>query len=99
MHRDFHRDAPGGDDPIAGPFGQLYMVAVAWAKVAAGLRDTYYRFARPQFLEREPVVQVSFNIKRGHLWVVEIVEPLTGAQRFGVGHVSSFSGRSRQGRQ
>ena len=80
MHRNFNHRAAGGNDPIAHPFGQFNMVAIAGAKVAAGLGNANDRLARLQLVACQTVVEIAFEIERCHLLIVGIVEPLLGSQ-------------------
>ena len=80
MHRDFDHCSAGGNHPIAHPFGQFNVVAIAGAEVAAGLGNANDGLARLQLVSRQTVVEIAFEIERRHLLIVGIVEPLLGSQ-------------------
>jgi hypothetical protein len=56
------------------------VVAVAWRKIVAGLRDADDRLSRLQFLPGQAVIEVPFEVKRGHPRVMGVIEPLGGTE-------------------
>ena len=81
MHRELHRDPACVADAVAHPLGELDVVTVARREVGAGLGDADDRLARLEFLARQPVVEIAFEIERRHVRVARIVEPRARAQR------------------
>jgi hypothetical protein len=80
MGRKFHRDAAGGADSFPHPVGQLEMMPVARRKVVAGLRNADDRLAGLQFLPSQAIIEVAFEVERGHARIMRVVEPFAGAE-------------------
>ncbi len=80
VHREFHGDAAGGADAFPDPMGQIQVMAIAWRKVVAGLRDADNRLAGLQFMAGQAVIEVALEIERGHPRVVRVVKPLAGTE-------------------
>ena len=80
MHRKFHRDAAGGADSFAHAMREFKVMAVAGRKIVAGLRDADDRLAGLQLMPGQAVIEIAFQIERGHSGVVRVVEPVAGAE-------------------
>ena len=78
--REFHCDAAGHTDAFADPVRQFDVMAVAGGKIVAGLRDADDRLAGLQFLTGQAVIEIAFEIERGHARVMRVVEPFEGTE-------------------
>src|SRR5665213_307554 len=85
MHRKLDRHAAGIANAVAHALGQHQVMAIARRQVGAGLRDADDRPARLQLRKRQAEVHIAFQVQRGHIRVVLIVEPGAGAQATGWG--------------
>ena len=82
MNRNFDRQAAGGDDAVAHPLCQFKMVPVAGGQIRSGLCQSNDRTPVAQLFAGQAVIQIALGIKRRHLRIVGIVEPLPRAQLF-----------------
>ena len=80
MAVEFQRDAARLADAFAHALGQHDVMPVAGRQVAAALGDADDRLARLQFLQRQAEGHVAFQVERGHVGIVGIVEPGARAQ-------------------
>ena len=80
---EFHRDAAGVADALAGAFGEVDVVAVTRGEVAAGLGDADDGLAALELLAGDAVVHVALDVERGHAGVGGVVEPAAAAEHGG----------------
>src|SRR5690606_10018353 len=81
MHRKLERDSASFANAFADAVGEDQVMAVAGRQVAAGLRDADDRLAAAQLGKGKAEVQVAFQVERGHVDIVGVVEPGAAAER------------------
>src|SRR3954453_21726632 len=84
MDRKFERDATRLADAFSYPVRKFKVMPVAGRKIRAGLCDPDDWLAGLQLLALDPPVHVALEVKRSHIGVFRIREPLSGAYFRGI---------------